>query len=75
MMNMVIHNLPLGITLVLEVGEKEPFVSRYISTAPQASGKVYEHLLDGQQRLTAMWRVLHNNYERHTYFVYIPEFE
>ncbi|NLJ24707.1 MAG: DUF262 domain-containing protein [Firmicutes bacterium] len=75
MMNMVIHNLPLGITLVLEVGEKEPFVSRYISTAPQAGGKVYEHLLDGQQRLTAMWRVLHNNYERHTYFVYIPEFD
>jgi hypothetical protein len=33
--------------------------------------KVLEHLLDGQQRLTALWRVLHNNYEDETYFVYV----
>jgi hypothetical protein len=37
--------------------------------------KVLEHLLDGQQRLTALWRVLHNNYEDETYFVYVPEFD
>ncbi len=71
----IIQNLPLGITLVLEIAEKEPFISRYIETAPKTNGRVLEHLLDGQQRLTALWRVLHNNYELNTYFVYIHEFD
>jgi len=53
MMNTIINNLPLGITLVLEVGEDEQFVSRYLSSAPDNGGRVLEHLLDGQQRLTA----------------------
>ncbi|MCK9275042.1 MAG: DUF262 domain-containing protein [Syntrophales bacterium] len=47
----VIHNLPLGITLVLEVGDQEKFISRFLETAPQNGGRVYEQLLDGQQRL------------------------
>ena len=42
----VIHNLPLGITLVLEVGEEEKFVSRFLETAPQIKGRFYEQLLD-----------------------------
>jgi len=71
----VINNLPLGITLVLEVGEQEKFISRYLETAPAGSERVYEHLLDGQQRLTALWRALHNNYEWETYFVYLKEFD
>lgn len=73
--NTITHNLPLGITLVLEVGGEEKFVSRYLATAPQPNNHVLEHLLDGQQRLTALWRVLHNNYENQTFFVYIPEFD
>jgi len=32
--------------------------------------RVTEHLLDGQQRLTALWRGLHNNYDDRTYFVF-----
>lgn len=71
----VIHNLPLGITLVLEVGEREKFISRYLETAPETKGRVYEHLLDGQQRLTALWRMFHNNYENETYFIYLKEFD
>lgn len=72
----VIHNLPLGITLVLEVGDEERFVSRYLETAtPTESQRVLEHLLDGQQRLTALWRTLHNNYESETYFVYVKAFD
>ena len=71
----VIHNLPLGITLVLEVGEKEKFISRFLETAPERNGHVYEHLLDGQQRLTALWRAFHNNYDWETYFIYIEEFD
>jgi hypothetical protein len=70
----IIHDLPLGITLVLEV-DKEKFVSRFLETAPTDSDRVLEHLLDGQQRLTALWRILYNNYEWETYFVYVEEFD
>lgn len=75
LLNVVIRNLPLGITLILEVGEQEKFVSRFLETAPAGTGRVYEHLLDGQQRLTALWRTFHNNYEFETYFVYLQEFD
>ena len=71
----VIHNLPLGITLVLEVGDKEKFISRYLETAPDIDSKVTEHLLDGQQRLTPMWRAFHNNYDWETYFIYVEQFD
>lgn len=71
----LIHNLPLGITLVLEVGDEEKFVSRFLETAPNSAARVYEHLLDGQQRLTALWRIFHNNYEGETYFIYLQEFD
>lgn len=71
LVNTVIHNLPLGITLILEVNkDNEPFVSRSLKTAPDVDNRVTEHLLDGQQRLTAFWRALHNNYDWETYFVY-----
>jgi hypothetical protein len=75
LMEMVIRNLPLGITLILEVGDEEKFVSRYLETAPTTLGRVSEQLLDGQQRLTALWRVMHNNYELETYFVDLSQFD
>lgn len=75
LMQTVIHNLPLGITLVLEVGEKEKFISRHLMTAPEVDNRPLEHLLDGQQRLTALWRSFHNNYEWETYFIYLKEFD
>lgn len=75
LVNTITQNLPLGITLVLEVGENEQFISRKLETAPEPNRRILEQLLDGQQRLTAIWRVLHNNYELETYFVYIPEFD
>jgi hypothetical protein len=68
------YNLPLGVTLLLEVDE-EKFVSRYLDTAPETGVKVNEHLLDGQQRVTALWRCMNNNYETETFFIYIPEFD
>lgn len=74
-LNTVIQNLPVGVTLLLQVGDQEQFVSRYIATAPATGSRVTEHLLDGQQRLTAFWRSMHNNYESETYFVYLPEFD
>jgi hypothetical protein len=74
-LNTVIQNLPVGVTLLLQVGDKEQFISRYIATAPETGGRVTEHLLDGQQRLTAFWRSVHNNYDSETYYVYLPEFD
>lgn len=74
-LNTIISNLPVGVALTLEVGDEEKFVSRYIATAePMAPARVTQHLLDGQQRLTSLWRALHNNYPDETYFVYLPQF-
>jgi len=72
----IINNLPVGVTLALEVAGLEKFQSRYIATSdPKYPGTVTQHLLDGQQRLTAFWRSIHNNYEWETFFVYLPQLE
>jgi hypothetical protein len=76
LLNTIIHDLPLGITLILEV-DQEKFISRYLATAEfkEPYPKVNEHLLDGQQRLTAIWRSLHNNYEWDKYFLYCKAYD
>ncbi|MBK7416849.1 MAG: DUF262 domain-containing protein [Dechloromonas sp.] len=75
-LNTIINNLPVGVTLALEVAGIEKFESRYIVTSdPESPGTVTQHLLDGQQRLTAFWRSIHNNYEWETFFVYLPQFD
>lgn len=79
-LNTIINNLPVGVTLALDVEGKEKFISRYIETAdPEKAGmerqRVMQHLLDGQQRLTAFWRAMHNNYDADTYFIYLPKFD
>lgn len=75
-LNTIINNLPVGVTLALEVAGQEKFESRYIASAdPITPATVTQHLLDGQQRLTAFWRSMHNNYEWETFFVYLPQFD
>lgn len=75
-LNTIINNLPVGVTLALEVAGPEKFESRYIATSdPESPSTVTQHLLDGQQRLTALWRSMHNNYEWETFFVYLPQFD
>lgn len=75
-LNTIINNLPVGVTLALRVAGKEQFFSRYIVTAePKNKGTVTQHLLDGQQRLTAFWRSMFNNYEYESYFIYMPKFD
>ncbi len=74
LLDTVIQNLPLGVTLLLNV-EEEPFISRYLATAPETGGRVTEHLLDGQQRLTSLWRALHNNYEDVKFFIYVSKYD
>ncbi|SPF49804.1 conserved hypothetical protein [Syntrophobacter sp. SbD1] len=68
--NTILQDLPIGATLVLEVGDEEPFISRTLKGAPETGERVTEHLLDGQQRLTALWRGLHNNYDDRTFFLF-----
>ena len=75
LINTVLQQLPAGAVLILEIGEQEPFISRTIVGAPTDGDRVTEHLLDGQQRLTALWRSLHNNYEDRTYFIKLEEHE
>lgn len=65
----ILRGLPAGATLVLEVGDREPFVSRPIVGTPPPTERATEHLLDGQQRLTALWRSFFDNYDDRTYFV------
>jgi hypothetical protein len=69
----ILRELPIGSTLVLEIGEKEPFVTRPLAGAPDPVERCTEHLLDGQQRLTALWRSLHDLYPDVTFFVQIKE--
>lgn len=69
----VLRGLPSGATLILNVGDKEPFPSRNMVDAPATGEKVVEQLLDGQQRLTALWRSLHDKYPDRQYLVRFEE--
>ena len=62
-------SLPIGALLILEVGDKELFYARPISGAPDSASTPKMNLLDGQQRMTAIWRTLNDNYEDFTAFV------
>ena len=75
MFNTILRDLPVGAGLVLEIGDKEPFISRALKGAPEKGERVTEQLLDGQQRLTALWRGLHNNYDDRTFFMYFNQDE
>lgn len=62
-------SLPIGALLTLDVGDKELFSSRPVSSAPDLSNVPKMNLLDGQQRITAIWRSLNDTYEDFTVFV------
>lgn len=68
LLDSVLRGRPIGAALVLAIGNNEPFVSRRMAGAPKSTERVTEHLLDGQQRLTALWKALNNGYESRTYF-------
>ncbi|MCY3544176.1 MAG: DUF262 domain-containing protein [Chloroflexi bacterium] len=73
--NTILQDLPCGALLVLEIGDDEPFISRAVVGAPTVGERVTEHLLDGQQRITAIWRGLNNDYADRTYFLYLQKEE
>ena len=65
----VLRGLPSGAALILEVGDEEKFVSRTMVDAPDSGERVTEQLLDGQQRLTALWRSLNDKFQDRTYLI------
>jgi len=74
LLDSVLRGRPVGAALVLEIGDKQPFVSRTMAGAPDPTERCTEHLLDGQQRLTALWKALNDGYENRTYFAVLkPE--
>lgn len=68
-------SLPIGALLTLEVGDKEMFQSRHLVGAPELQGRPDMQLLDGQQRMTAIWRSLTDDYKEFTVFVSLDNSE
>ncbi len=69
LMETVLDGLPSGATLILQVSDEPQFKYRPLETAPDRDKAPQEMLLDGQQRLTALWRSLSDTYENRTFFV------
>jgi len=67
----VIDGLPIGAILLLEVSGEPEFAYRVIEGAPEEGEPVREMILDGQQRLTALWRALNDDYPNDRYFLRI----
>ena len=68
-------SLPIGALLILNIGDSEPFHSRPIVGAPVLDRHPQMHLLDGQQRMTALWRTLTANYDDLSVYISIEETE
>lgn len=67
----ILLGLPAGALLVLEVRGEEPFVSRALEGATKSGPDM--HLLDGQQRLTSLWKAFNNLYDTKRFFISIKE--
>ena len=65
--------LPIGALLTLDKGPKNAFVARGIVGAPDPAENPTRYLLDGQQRLTALWRSLTDDYDDATFFISLTE--
>ena len=71
----ILHGLPVGATLTLDVGDQELFKSRTLAGVEDRGQRCTEHLLDGQQRVTALWKSLHDLYEDRTYLLWFDDDE
>ncbi len=66
----VVRDLPTGASLVYIVRGESPFDYRYLEGAPKDSqDEPNELILDGQQRLTAIWKSLNDLYEERKYLL------
>ncbi len=73
LLDTVLRGHPIGAALVLNVGDQEKFVSRLMSGVSERTERTTEHLLDGQQRLTALWKSLNNRYDERTYYAVLSD--
>ncbi|MCY4209799.1 MAG: DUF262 domain-containing protein [Gammaproteobacteria bacterium] len=70
----ILHDRPIGVLLTLEVDSvDQPFETRSLEGTVNNGEKCRYHLLDGQQRLTALWKALNDKYEDRVYFVVFKE--
>lgn len=69
----MLKGLPIGSALILRVDGPEQFRSKFLAGTPKVGRNVTEQLLDGQQRITAMWKSLYNLYENRTFLIYIDK--
>ncbi|CAL9302477.1 GmrSD restriction endonuclease domain-containing protein [Streptomyces sp. SudanB182_2057] len=70
----VLNELPVGSMFVLQVEGDPPFKYRPINGVQVPDdARVSELLLDGQQRLTALWKSLNGRYQDRDYFVSFNE--
>ena len=69
----MLRGLPTGAALILRVDGPEQFRSKYLAGTPQDGRNITGQLLDGQQRLTAMWKSLYNLYDNRTFLVSIDK--
>jgi len=67
----IIDGIPIGAVLLLEVSGEPEFAYRVLEGAPEEGEPVREMILDGQQRLTALWRALNDDYPHDRYFLRI----
>ena len=65
----IVRGLPVGVSLILEVGSAPQFKYRYFLGVPDQKESVRALLLDGQQRLTALWRSFIDSYNDKTYLL------
>lgn len=72
----VLQQRPLGVFLVLRVDpDNQPFLTRPVADSVNNGEKCREHLLDGQQRLMALWRAFKNTYDGYAFYAKFEEKE
>ena len=66
----IISKRPLGFFLVLKVNpNNQPFQTKPIANSHSQYEECNEHLLDGQQRLAALWRSFGDLHDSHSFYV------
>lgn len=70
----LLRERPIGVFLVLEANPAELlFETRPLPGTPENGETCRQYLLDGQQRLTALWRSFSDNYPDRVYYVSFEE--
>lgn len=65
----ILKQRPLGVFLVLDVDpDNPPFETRPVAGIKPFGEKCREHLLDGQQRLTALLKAFNDLYDKHIFY-------